>query len=120
VWTKWYEDRLAGRVQKDERELAFVSIADDLWDQGPAIVNAEIKRRIEELERPQVTAQLSASVSAVASGRAFMRAAEPPAPAPGPSEPSPGMLRDAQAAALAIIFGVEWFRRRSSRFTHTP
>src|SRR5208337_2676653 len=50
VWTIWYDDRLAGRVRDAERELAYVLIDDALWTQGPAIVNAEIKRRIEELE----------------------------------------------------------------------
>ncbi len=49
VWTDWYDDRLAGRVSDEERELAYVHIEEALWKQGPAIVNAEIKRRIEEL-----------------------------------------------------------------------
>jgi hypothetical protein len=50
VWTDWYEDRLAGHVRDEARELAYVRIDDAQWDQGPARVNAEIKRRIEELE----------------------------------------------------------------------
>ncbi len=50
VWIDWYEDRLAGRIRDEERELAYVRIEEALWDQGPAIVNAEIKWRIEELE----------------------------------------------------------------------
>jgi hypothetical protein len=53
VWTIWYEDRLAGRVREEERELAYVRIEQALWDQGPAIVNAEIKRRIEEHRSPE-------------------------------------------------------------------
>jgi len=52
VWTNWYDDRLEGRVRDEERELAYVRIEEALWSQGPAIVNAEIKRRIEELEPP--------------------------------------------------------------------
>jgi hypothetical protein len=52
VWTIWYRDRLAGYVREEERELAYVRIDDELWAQGPAIVNAEIKRRIEALEPP--------------------------------------------------------------------
>jgi hypothetical protein len=48
VWTAWYEDRLAGRVRDEARELAYVTIEITLWDQGPAKVNAEIKRRIED------------------------------------------------------------------------
>ena len=50
VWIDWYEDRLAGRIRDEERELAYVQIKEALWDQGPAIVNAEIKWRIVELE----------------------------------------------------------------------
>ncbi len=52
VWTIWYEDRLAGRVREESRDLAFVRIGDELWDQGPAAVNAEIKRKIEASPRP--------------------------------------------------------------------
>lgn len=47
VWTAWYEDRLAGRVRDEDRELAYVLLGDDLWKQGPAAVNAEIMRRID-------------------------------------------------------------------------
>jgi hypothetical protein len=52
VWIDWYEDRLEGRVREEERELAYVRIEEGLWKKGPAIVNAEIKRRIE----PRVSA----------------------------------------------------------------
>ena len=48
VWTNWYDDRLEGHVRDEKRELAYVRIEEALWNQGPAIVNAEIKRRIEE------------------------------------------------------------------------
>jgi hypothetical protein len=50
VWTAWYEDRLKGHHRKEEHELAYVQIDNHLWNQGPAIVNAEIKRRIKALE----------------------------------------------------------------------
>jgi hypothetical protein len=50
VWTNWYDDLLDGRVREEERELAYVRIDEALWNQGPAIVNAEIKRRIDECE----------------------------------------------------------------------
>jgi hypothetical protein len=57
VWTTWYEDRLQGRVRDEARELAHVRIEAALWDQGPAAVNAEIKRRIEAFEpRPFISA----------------------------------------------------------------
>ena len=43
----WYEDRLDGHVWDEERELAYVRVEEALWNQGPAVVNAEIERRIE-------------------------------------------------------------------------
>jgi hypothetical protein len=52
VWTNWYDDRLAGRVRDEERELVCVRIEEALWDLGPALVNAEFKRRIEEHTPP--------------------------------------------------------------------
>jgi hypothetical protein len=52
VWTIWFDDRVASYVRDEERELAYVRIEDVLWDQGPATVNAEIRKRIEELEPP--------------------------------------------------------------------
>ena len=58
VWTNWYEDRLAGRVRDEEIELAYVQIDNDLWDRGPAIVNAEIKRRIEALRWANILGNL--------------------------------------------------------------
>lgn len=80
VWTIWYDDRLAGRVRNEERELAYVLIEDDLWKQGPAIVNAEINRRIEEFEPPPQVVELSAVSVTTASGLGVpsINVAEPP------------------------------------------
>lgn len=50
VWIDWYEDRLSGRPTDREREFAYVAIRNELWNKGPALVNAEIKRRIGKLE----------------------------------------------------------------------
>jgi hypothetical protein len=50
VWTAWYDDRLDGRVRSTEREVAYVDVPDDLWGQGPAVVNAAINSRIKEHE----------------------------------------------------------------------
>jgi hypothetical protein len=50
VWTTWYDDRLDPPFRNETWELAYVRIGNDLWNQGPAIVNAEIKKRIEALE----------------------------------------------------------------------
>lgn len=54
AWVIWYKDRLEGRVGLEERELAYVRIAEMLWQQGHAEVNAGIMRRIEELAIPSV------------------------------------------------------------------
>jgi hypothetical protein len=69
VWTRWYDDRLDGRVRDEARELAYVRIEEALWDQGPAVVNAEIKRRIEEPPQPSVV-ELQAHSSSGAHGSA--------------------------------------------------
>jgi hypothetical protein len=76
-WTIWYDDRLAGRVRDEERELVYVRIEEALWSQGPAIVNAEIKRRIEELVPPPRVVEVSASGMAGGTGRASLSVAEP-------------------------------------------
>jgi len=47
VWTAWYDDRLEGRARDVDDELAFVRIEEAVWDQGAAIVNAEIKGKLE-------------------------------------------------------------------------
>ena len=52
VWTTWYDDCLDGRFRGEERELGYVRIDEHLWDQSPAIVNSEIKRRFDERAPP--------------------------------------------------------------------
>jgi hypothetical protein len=52
VWIHWYDLRLSGHCRDEELELAYVRIEEALWDQGPSIVNAEIKRRIQEIPPP--------------------------------------------------------------------
>jgi hypothetical protein len=63
VWAFWYNNRLVGRAQDEDDELAYVRIEEDLWDQGPAIVNAEIKRRIEAHTAPTRRDPILADVS---------------------------------------------------------
>ncbi|MGA2491718.1 MAG: hypothetical protein ABSF67_02075 [Roseiarcus sp.] len=49
VWTDWYEARLAGDAAhppNEALEVARATIPDEIWTQGPAAVNAEIKRLI--------------------------------------------------------------------------
>ncbi|MGD0184187.1 MAG: hypothetical protein ABSC25_02945 [Roseiarcus sp.] len=51
VWTDWYEARLAGdagRPPIEALEVARATIPDEIWKQGPAVANAEIKRLIAE------------------------------------------------------------------------
>jgi hypothetical protein len=50
VWTDWYEARLAGDTShppNETLEIARATIADEIWEKGPAAVNAEIKRLID-------------------------------------------------------------------------
>ncbi len=45
VWIDWYEARLHGRDPwPEEVEVACALIPNEMWEQGPAIVNAEIRR----------------------------------------------------------------------------
>jgi len=51
VWTNWYEARLDGdkRLLPNEAlEVARATIPDEIWKQGPAAVNADIKQLIEK------------------------------------------------------------------------
>jgi hypothetical protein len=43
VWTDWYEARLRGKAYNDESETARLRIAEEYWEQGPGIVNREIR-----------------------------------------------------------------------------
>lgn len=43
AWTDWYEARLQGGPANEALEVARVLIADEIWKQGPAVVNARIK-----------------------------------------------------------------------------
>lgn len=58
VWTDWYDARLAGDAARppiEALEVARLKIADEIWRQGPAAVNAEIQRLIDGhkgLDRP--------------------------------------------------------------------
>jgi hypothetical protein len=66
VWTIWYDDRLEGNVRDEEHELAYVRIEEALWEQGPAIVNAEIRKRIEADTAPDLRHPVSSGAANVA------------------------------------------------------
>lgn len=53
VWTEWYEARLAGHPAIEALEVARVMIAEEVWKQGPKVVNAEIRRLIEKHKRDE-------------------------------------------------------------------
>ncbi|MDE2718201.1 MAG: DUF262 domain-containing protein, partial [Chloroflexota bacterium] len=42
VWIDWYRDRLLGRASNPEREMARLTIGDNVWEQGPERANAAI------------------------------------------------------------------------------
>jgi hypothetical protein len=52
VWTDWYEARLRGDPAVEELEIARANIPDEIWKQGLAVVNAEIKRLVELYSTP--------------------------------------------------------------------
>ena len=49
VWTRWYDALLEGREPESEAmAIARVSLPEEIWAQGPKVVNAAIKRLEEE------------------------------------------------------------------------
>lgn len=53
VWVHWYEDHVVGRPSLGEAfDIAVATLPNELWQQGPKAVNAEIKRLIEEHTPP--------------------------------------------------------------------
>jgi hypothetical protein len=74
VWTDWYEHRLAGRASAERRlDLTYVSSPDEIWHQGPKVVNAEIRQLIES-ERASHRLPSEASLPAqTARSAAFVR-----------------------------------------------
>lgn len=65
VWTDWYEARLRGGPANEDLELARVLIADEIWDQGPKVVNAHIKALIEKHEGQKIFEHSDGDDSAV-------------------------------------------------------
>jgi len=98
VWIDWYRARLQG-VPVDHlrdpatmpRQRAIVLIDDDIWDQGPVTVNAEIARL--NTERPVVRSFIRRSPQPRAQFRPVHGAAtgdsETAQPSSGPSEQAP-------------------------------
>ena len=48
VWTDWYEARLEGRRADEALEVKRATIPDEIWQQGPRVVNAKIRELIAE------------------------------------------------------------------------
>ena len=46
VWIDWYKDRLRGGSRGEAHELVFATVPRDIWDKGPAAVNAWIKEHL--------------------------------------------------------------------------
>ena len=65
VWFEWYEAVFAGAAHwpeldeaaREALEIGVCLIDDDVWDEGPAVVNAEIERLIAEATPPKIAAQ---------------------------------------------------------------
>ncbi len=108
VWTSWYDDRLAGNGD-EEREFAYVRyvrIENALWNQGPAIVNAEIKRRIDEQISYGDLHAIGDSDIAKFEGVVSMAVAEPKPRRPRKKEPKPSPVPEIPPTLPAPIENV--------------
>jgi len=120
VWTDWYDDRLDGGPRTEERELAYVRIEEALWNQGPAVVNAEIRKRIENsrsaalaVTEPRDEAALTGVVASTAVPLAATAAAvagdivgggAPPESIPPEPSSEPGPVLQVTERGLEIIW----------------
>lgn len=66
VWTDWYEARLNGGPANEALELARVQIAEEIWDKGPKVVNAHIKKLIEQYTPQRIEGVITSNLMAVA------------------------------------------------------
>src|ERR1041385_1291406 len=57
VWATWYDDRRTGSTTNPVLEIARVTIADEIWQQGPKTLNAEIRRLMRQHEQLQPSAR---------------------------------------------------------------
>ena len=48
VWIFWYSNRILGIHDIEDLEIARLALPEEIWEQGPKVVNAEIKRLEEE------------------------------------------------------------------------
>ncbi len=51
VWTNWFNARITGTPAIEKLELARATIDNDIWKQGPKVVNAHIQALIDEFEK---------------------------------------------------------------------
>ncbi|MBG0798230.1 hypothetical protein IYX23_11180 [Methylocystis sp. L43] len=64
VWINWYEDRISGRLDVAEYELAFASVPSEIWNQGPAVANRWIKEHLPKGDAAEWTSALSTMLDA--------------------------------------------------------
>lgn len=57
VWSDWYDARLQGSPANVDLEVARVTLPENLWDQGPAAVNARIRELIDKHELKNIAAE---------------------------------------------------------------
>ena len=113
VWTDWYGARLAGDARNppnDELEIARATIPDEIWRQGPAAVNAEIKRLF-DLHTPKKIVvstaafgvETLASVGDVVPTIAVpLQGAEPKHVVPNPAPPPNGWMNAGDDPAVQL------------------
>ena len=64
VWVRWYDERLQGSSRGEAYEFAFVDWPIEVWRQGPKVVNARIRQRLDNLS-PGTTSESGALPGAV-------------------------------------------------------
>jgi hypothetical protein len=85
VWTRWYDERLAGQLSRGEAyELVFATVPEEVWDKGPAAANRWIKEHL-----PPEAASFNPTDPRLAYGIFGSYAGEEHLPAEPPSTPKP-------------------------------
>ncbi|MBD8890370.1 hypothetical protein [Roseibium litorale] len=108
VWTDWYEARLEGRPANEPLEIARVTLPEDLWEQGPAAVNARIKELIAEHSAPREQLDLDQRPAPYTFGWQNDRIeAEPMREAPVDPEIAEDILDELREKASAALSGLK-------------